>query len=202
MAATRVVPIPSQWVWLWAVWKMILFARATASRSTIDWRIRPVMGSISLRLSRLAPSTASSVTVWTAMPLATSPALYPPMPSASTMRPVSGSEPIASSLCSLTLPVSVISANLIFPRRLIGTFLLLCSRRISCAVAKGDRHLTAVRKAVFGSFRQRLGQHRIHARRNARAAPRDRHRILRGNLRHQHCYVRGLERHLAGQELV
>src|ERR1041385_2796207 len=42
-----------------------------------------------------------------AMPLATSPALYPPMPSASTTRPWSPSEAIESSLWDLTIPGSV-----------------------------------------------------------------------------------------------
>ena len=42
-----------------------------------------------------------------AMPLATSPALYPPMPSASTTRPLSPSEAIESSLWDLTIPGSV-----------------------------------------------------------------------------------------------
>src|SRR3977135_1187836 len=42
-----------------------------------------------------------------AMPLATSPALYPPMPSASTTRPWSPSDAIESSLWDLTIPGSV-----------------------------------------------------------------------------------------------
>src|SRR5262245_7253186 len=41
------------------------------------------------------------------MPLATSPALYPPMPSASTTRPLPGSAAIESSLCERTMPGSV-----------------------------------------------------------------------------------------------
>src|SRR5262249_51193603 len=40
-------------------------------------------------------------------PLATSPALYPPIPSASTTRPFSPSEAIESSLCARTIPGSV-----------------------------------------------------------------------------------------------
>jgi hypothetical protein len=42
-----------------------------------------------------------------AMPLATSPALYPPIPSASTTSPFSPSEAIESSLCARTMPGSV-----------------------------------------------------------------------------------------------
>src|SRR3954462_2205051 len=42
-----------------------------------------------------------------AMPLATSPALYPPMPSARTTRPFAGSAAIESSLCERTIPGSV-----------------------------------------------------------------------------------------------
>src|SRR5688500_9676651 len=42
-----------------------------------------------------------------AMPLATSPALYPPMPSASTTRPLAASAAIESSLCERTMPGSV-----------------------------------------------------------------------------------------------
>src|SRR5437870_8620922 len=42
-----------------------------------------------------------------AMPLATSPALYPPMPSASTTRPFAASAAIESSLCERTIPGSV-----------------------------------------------------------------------------------------------
>ena len=42
-----------------------------------------------------------------AMPLATSPALYPPMPSASTTRPFAASAAIESSLCERTMPGSV-----------------------------------------------------------------------------------------------
>src|SRR6185295_17436394 len=42
-----------------------------------------------------------------AMPLATSPALYPPMPSASTTRPFSPSDAIESSLWARTIPGSV-----------------------------------------------------------------------------------------------
>src|SRR5512134_1078285 len=41
------------------------------------------------------------------MPLATSPALYPPMPSASTTSPFTGSAAIESSLCERTMPGSV-----------------------------------------------------------------------------------------------
>src|SRR5688572_21345516 len=42
-----------------------------------------------------------------AMPLATSPALYPPMPSASTTSPFAASAAIESSLCERTMPGSV-----------------------------------------------------------------------------------------------
>src|SRR3972149_10702597 len=42
-----------------------------------------------------------------AMPLATSPALYPPMPSARTTRPLDASEATESSLCERTIPGSV-----------------------------------------------------------------------------------------------
>ena len=46
-----------------------------AARRMMDWRIRPLCGSMSSRVSRSAPRVASSVTICTAMPLATSPAL-------------------------------------------------------------------------------------------------------------------------------
>src|SRR5207245_4332181 len=55
----------------------------------------------------------------TAMPLATSPALCPPMPSASTSRPMSGSTAMVSSLCSRTLPVSVSPTTRSLPLKLM-----------------------------------------------------------------------------------
>src|SRR5271166_2058438 len=84
-------------------------------------RVSPVSGSGTDRSSRTTASLTRLMIVLTAMPLATSPALYPPMPSASTNRPISASEPIISSLCSRTLPVSVSATLDILPRRLTSS---------------------------------------------------------------------------------
>jgi hypothetical protein len=56
----------------------------------------------------LVKSLRSSVVMTVvAIPLATSPALYPPIPSASTTSPLAASEAIESSLCDRTMPGSV-----------------------------------------------------------------------------------------------
>ena len=99
---------------------MILLARVMASRRTMEGRVRPVARSSEPRSSRARPSRTRLVMVLTAMPLATSPALYPPMPSASTNKPTSTSEAMVSSLCSRTRPVSVCPTKVSLPLRVMG----------------------------------------------------------------------------------
>src|SRR3970040_246095 len=135
---------------------MILLARATASRSTMLWRMSRVFGSISFRFSRLQASLTRSMIVFTAMPLATSPALYPPMPSASTHRPMSGWLPMLSSLCSLTFPTSVSATWANLPLRLIS--LEICADQLAHMGSDGAQrvgHLGPGLEPVHRVFCQR-----------------------------------------------
>ena len=61
------------------------------------------------------------------MPLATSPALYPPMPSASTNSPISGRDSIQSSLWSRTRPGSVRLADWSDCERFMGVSCPSCA---------------------------------------------------------------------------
>src|SRR6185369_11581334 len=64
-------------------------------------------------------------------PLATSPALYPPIPSASTTKPFAGSEAIESSLCERTIPGSVALVISSTWERSINSLKVGCRRRLS-----------------------------------------------------------------------
>src|ERR1044071_970291 len=86
---------------------MELFARSTCSRSSRDAMVWLVRGSIWLRCVLSSTWRISLTITLVAMPLATSPALSPPMPSASTTSPCAASVAIESSLCERTIPGSV-----------------------------------------------------------------------------------------------
>ena len=86
-----------------------------AALISTDSALYPVSSSTSPGLTFLSPSRSSDRTVSTAMALATSPAWYPPMPSASTARPMSLSLPMESSLCDRFLPTSVTPTISSFP---------------------------------------------------------------------------------------
>ena len=108
-AVTSVVPMPAYCGWFCADWMMEALARVHCSRST---RTARSTGEVSLRdgsESASALRTSSRISA-TAMPLATSPALYPPMPSASTASPISVSMARLSSLWERTMPGSVLLA--------------------------------------------------------------------------------------------
>src|SRR5512143_1645905 len=84
---------------------MPLFAAAICCWSRSAACVSPVPTS-TFDSSRPDLSSGSNplLMTFTAMPLATSPALYPPMPSASTARPASPSTKTESSLCERTIP--------------------------------------------------------------------------------------------------
>src|SRR5512135_2847350 len=86
---------------------MEAFALSTCSRSRRSAVGRSVFGSISYGCTSRSARASSAVMTVVAMPAATSPALYPPIPSASTAMPCAASVATASSLCERTIPGSV-----------------------------------------------------------------------------------------------
>src|SRR5258708_37888890 len=157
------------------------------------------------------------------MPLATSPALYPPMPSASTTSPLAASAATESSLCDRTMPGSV---ELVISRTWVRSILGWMTvselknsskldvdraarrrrgRRRGRAAerrAQRDGELLAGLEALVRVFRHRTIQERHHRGRNGRIDRENARRVLGGDLEHQLRHRLALERQLPPQHLV
>src|SRR5260221_13581950 len=125
-----------------------------------------------------------------AIPLATSPALYPPMPSASTTNPLAASAATESSLCDRTMPGSVeLVISRIWVRSILGWKTVAelrnsskldvdgaarrgrgrgsrAARSYRCGRAQRAGELLAGLEALVRIFRHRAIQERHHRGRN------------------------------------
>src|SRR5580658_258227 len=118
--------MPAYCGWLCAAWKIDVFALAICSRIIKVEYFLPDLTCTSCGSNR-SSKTCNSVTISVvAIPLATSPALYPPMPSASTTRPWRTSVDTESSLCERTMP---------------GSETLATSRRVERSIMALERYI-------------------------------------------------------------
>src|SRR5262249_45205455 len=146
----------------------------------------------------------------TAIPLATSPALYPPMPSASTARPISGSAAMLSSLCERTMPgcvaVAISRAELkltTWHARLLQSEVYgRGMRRRGACGAYRLRHLVAGLEAFFRPLGDRLVDDGDHGGRQGRIDGQDVYRRLVRNLEHELSHRIALERQLTARKLI
>src|SRR4051812_27460829 len=135
-----------------------------------------VFGSISWGCAFCSTCCISVMITVVAMPLATSPALYPPMPSASTTTPFAASEATESSLCERTMPGSVlltisrVCVRSIFLELYVHAVCRLRSRGGACAGRRG--HAGAQRTGEFHAVAETvfriLGQRAVQKGRKAR----------------------------------
>src|SRR4051812_20510768 len=145
------------------------------------------------------------------MPLATSPALYPPMPSASTTSPFAASAATESSLCERTMPGSVALAmsKVCFRSIRAGRSELDVDRAAGGGRRGGAGERGAQRAgellAALEALRRVLRQRRLdeggEALRDGRVHAADVGRRLVGDLEHELRHRLALERQLAREHL-
>src|SRR6266702_3817771 len=189
-----------------------VFALAICSRSSwcaITW---PLCASVSYGTFFSSNCCSSVMITVVAMPLATSPALYPPMPSASTTSPWFPSDAIESSLWDLTIPGSVQLATSSAPDK------VMMLRRSSQAdvdagadrrggraphsTSQGTREFFARLVTLARVLSHRLVQESDQGRRQGRAELQDIRRMLIGDPVHELRHRVSLERQFAANKLV
>src|SRR5262249_46246204 len=148
-----------------------------------------------------------------AMPLATSPALYPPIPSASTTRPFSPSEAIESSLCARTIPGSVQLAISSAPDKVMVPFFRFsegdvdpgAARRGTRAAEGGpqlEREFFSRLVTLVGVLRHRLVEEGHEGGRNLGVVLQDVRGVIVRDLVHELRHRFAFERKLSGGELI
>src|SRR4051812_6980438 len=171
-----------------------------------------VFGSISWGCAFCSTCCISVMITVVAMPLATSPALYPPMPSASTTRPFAASAATESSLCERTMPGSVALAmsKVCFRSMRVDRSKLDVHRAAGGGRRRGAGERGAQRAGEFlaglEALRRILRERRFDeggdALRDGRVHAADVGRRLIGDLEHELGHRFALERQLAGEHLV
>src|SRR5258708_3903732 len=197
---------------------MEVFAFSTCSRTRrapTCWR---VFASTSYGCAFCSTCCISVMITVVAMPLATSPALYPPMPSASTTSPFAASAATESSLCDRTMPGSLeLLISTTWVRSILGWMAVSelknsskldvdCAagrrrrRRSGCPAerrAQRARELLPGLEALVRILRHRTIQERHHRGRNGRINRENIRGVLVGDLEHQLRHRLALEGQLA-----